>query len=1196
MKKILLAIFGAAFLMVGCTKELQTSYEDMNTRVTTLEELVAQNQKAIAALQAAVQNQVGVVSCVENAAGYLITLSNGQTIQLNHGQNGQNGQNGTNGKDGDSFFSSVVIEGGYVVITMVGGGTYQLPYVGLNIAFEKSVIDIAPGLNVIPYTIENGSENTQVYAMATPGYFAEIDAEASELKITAPIDFVRGYVWVDAIDKGILVRKQLDFAEAPFAIVSDVEAVAVEGGTIDVPVVSNVEIEILDETEDWLSYKETKATTYTVVLTAQANNGAARSSSVKVLRKSDKLVLQTITVAQEAQSPVILNGTQKFNTIADALAAAKALTEGTATLTLGEYDFPEVVKVNGGEIAVPVIIDGQNLATITGGIETYKNATTIKNLTIVVGTNKSTLGGEYSNTAHDSGIHITEAGYGVLIDNIVFNNTLGDATSVYVAGQKTSAVKDVVKNCKFGGEGQRAMQIYGGPVDVLDNEFTAAYGSYAMRVGNKAPATVIAGNKFNCTSTAAVNVHSSLAAGGTITFGDGLVDTNEYAAGIANVVNGGTDNAVTILPAAYATLPVANSAVKFNGMPVASLQAAVAAAAELAAGTAEIKIAEGTTVTEEVAIDGADVTVPVIIDGGAPSTTLVGSIELQGVKATIRNLTINPTAESKTSLAKDGWQTLSDATFGIAIDGSGFGCLLENLTINPTVDYALGIWSGTKKGVERDVIKNVTINGSGNAGRHIEAYNSIIEINGCTFNGSSAFTDAKNFSIEFAGTEGTDAIIKGCRFNSAAKDDAAAILFFSFAWGNVVLGDGLKNDNTQDGSFRSLLAGGNEWLFVNKNFFYPDLAYSGTGNDVVVYNETLSRVWAKWDEFDNDWDDAILPQTTGNNWDRHGVASGRYLYIPISQGALANSGIAVFDVLTGEYLYKITDGILDKGHFKVCSTAKLGETVYVASMSGAVANQNLLIYKLTTASPYFTKAEVVLDVPCPAGVRLGDTMTGYGTDAEGILAFVSYGQTGEQRPSYLYQVVDGVITNADAPYCPAYMNTPTGNKMLGLYFFAGETKVDGWHYALLSGNNPSVMRAVSEGWYNVELVTGTKWADFAANGIFNHCVLDPTLITLGGKQHLAYVTVSGHTASLRLVDISAGEGGVVSRIDALGDADGLAAKTIAYGIAYPSNIAAEGPNAVNNNSTGFLTTTKVDDVTYIIAGATEAGISCFKVN
>ena len=162
MKKILLAIFGAAFLMVGCTKELQTSYEDMNTRVTTLEELVAQNQKAIAALQAAVQNQVGVVSCVENAAGYLITLSNGQTIQLNHGQNGQNGQNGTNGKDGDSFFSSVVIEGGYVVITMVGGGTYQLPYVGLNIAFEKSVIDIAPGLNVIPYTIENGSENTQV--------------------------------------------------------------------------------------------------------------------------------------------------------------------------------------------------------------------------------------------------------------------------------------------------------------------------------------------------------------------------------------------------------------------------------------------------------------------------------------------------------------------------------------------------------------------------------------------------------------------------------------------------------------------------------------------------------------------------------------------------------------------------------------------------------------------------------------------------------------------------------------------------------------------------------------------------------------------------------------------------------------------------------------------------------------------------
>ena len=38
MKKILLAIFGAALLMVGCTKEIQTAVNDLNSRVSALEQ------------------------------------------------------------------------------------------------------------------------------------------------------------------------------------------------------------------------------------------------------------------------------------------------------------------------------------------------------------------------------------------------------------------------------------------------------------------------------------------------------------------------------------------------------------------------------------------------------------------------------------------------------------------------------------------------------------------------------------------------------------------------------------------------------------------------------------------------------------------------------------------------------------------------------------------------------------------------------------------------------------------------------------------------------------------------------------------------------------------------------------------------------------------------------------------------------
>ena len=47
MKKILLAIFGAALLMVGCTKEIETSVNDINSRLTTLEAQVAANKTAI---------------------------------------------------------------------------------------------------------------------------------------------------------------------------------------------------------------------------------------------------------------------------------------------------------------------------------------------------------------------------------------------------------------------------------------------------------------------------------------------------------------------------------------------------------------------------------------------------------------------------------------------------------------------------------------------------------------------------------------------------------------------------------------------------------------------------------------------------------------------------------------------------------------------------------------------------------------------------------------------------------------------------------------------------------------------------------------------------------------------------------------------------------------------------------------------
>jgi hypothetical protein len=122
------------------------------------------------------------------------------------------------------------------------------------------------------------------------------------------------------------------------------------------------------------------------------------------------------------------------------------------------------------------------------------------------------------------------------------------------------------------------------------------------------------------------------------------------------------------------------------------------------------------------------------------------------------------------------------------------------------------------------------------------------------------------------------------------------------------------------------------------------------------------------------------------------------------------------------------------------------------------------------------------------------------------------------------------------------------------------------------------------------------YADYATAGIFKHSVLDPTIMTIGGKQQIVYVTVNGKYASLRLLDVS-GDGGLLARIYAIGDEAGLNARTNAYALAYPGNPGhCVSEYAQGNNGTGFVTTTVIDDVTYVVAAATEVGWSCFKVN
>lgn len=1145
----------------------------------------------------------------------------GEKLYVKYGASGEWELIGEVGKNTvDAVFSDVKIGEETVVFTLADGTTtFEVP---MAKAFKLNIeakAEVKSGLNEIPYTVAYATATTTVDAFATGKYLAEVDAEKSVVKVTAPTPYEGGQilVWAES-GTGLTSIKKVSFSEAPYAEVADVDEIVAEGGEIEVPVVSNVEIDVVDETEDWLSYKETKVNNYTVVLIAEANTTyEPRSASVNIVRKSDKKLIQTITVAQKPTWAVTLNGT-KYQTIQAALTAAEALEEGTASITLGYTTFEEAVKIDGSKIKVPVIIDGgEPKAKIVGGIEIYKNAATIKNLDITVATTSlSSLGGTYLNDAgagYAFGIQINEPGHGVTIQDNVINNSVTNATAIYVAANAEKNVEgDLIKGNVLNCGTQRGMQVYGS-IKLIDNTITSS--KYPVRLGmTYGMKTVISGNSFvaDKETATAIDVLANLN-DADITLGDGTTDDNLYNANFTNRANRTGGENVVWHPAIANPYPNSGD-VTLNGAVFGSIQAAVNAAANLTSGTANIVLKESATFTEEVKISGNEgdkdlsgntlpkITVPVVIDGQVPATTVVGSFEISRVPVTIKNMTINSTINSMMSLNHTYGNSYTTA---VLFSVGGYESLLENLTINCRPDDAgesytkasdgTAVWVGSndegKSGLV--TVKNCTFT---QPRRCFQLYGCNVALLNNTINASYS-----SYAIR-AGNNGIKLVMQNNTFNGIAK----AVNFYKVANGKINLTvDGVKDSNNLNGAVYTTTAADAGALMSAEanNVVIP--AFDSEMN-YLAEDALLTRVWARWDAFDNTWDDEILPQATGNNWARNGVIVGEYLYIPIAQAAIANSGIAVFKVLTGEYVTTIKSGLEDLGHFKVCGIAKLGDAVYVSSMGMNKwgGKPHLVLYKLTTLSGgYYTAAQKLYSEELTDESRYGDVMTAYGDETNGLIFLVDYFPGNKDlRKNKIFVVTNGVLS--DAPHSMAYLATSTTrNEMIGIHPFAGDALPKGELYALVGAASADCdFRGLvkyddnANGWWNVQVAEG-KYATYGTGGleIFDHNVQYPMSIFIGGKQYLMYVNAYNQLSSLRLVSLDGLEGaGLLTKLYNLADPATVAARTIAYPLAAPGKLDAKGP--IGTNSTGFLCTTEIGGVTYIVACGTEVGISCFKVN
>ncbi len=95
---------------IGCSNEyddskLWSSINDLENRVTKLEELCRQMNTNISSLQEIVtalqkNESIESVSTLTDGSGYLITFSSGKTITIYHGKNGTDGEDGYDGNDG----------------------------------------------------------------------------------------------------------------------------------------------------------------------------------------------------------------------------------------------------------------------------------------------------------------------------------------------------------------------------------------------------------------------------------------------------------------------------------------------------------------------------------------------------------------------------------------------------------------------------------------------------------------------------------------------------------------------------------------------------------------------------------------------------------------------------------------------------------------------------------------------------------------------------------------------------------------------------------------------------------------------------------------------------------------------------------------------------------------------------------------
>ena len=314
----MVALAMATPLFTSCYDDsaLNEKLEDIQTEVDKL-------KSDLAALQAAVDNNLSVVDYKQIEGGYELTMSDGSTITILNGKDGaagadgKDGVNGTNGKDGkdgekgekgdkgdqgekgdkgdqgekgekgdkgdqgepgtpgekgekgdkgdkgDAFFESVELskDGLYLVITLVGGTVYELPMGGFNLVFEAPEALVEEGVAVkVPYTIVGAAETDEVFVRILASSNCTAEVLAAEKAVSVTPALGAGYVDVYALNNTTGELKAKTIAFNGYSFSVEATEFAASPFGGSVEVPVSTSVDYEVEIDGaWLKYVETKA-------------------------------------------------------------------------------------------------------------------------------------------------------------------------------------------------------------------------------------------------------------------------------------------------------------------------------------------------------------------------------------------------------------------------------------------------------------------------------------------------------------------------------------------------------------------------------------------------------------------------------------------------------------------------------------------------------------------------------------------------------------------------------------------------------------------------------------------------------------------------------------------------------------------------------------------------------------------------